>query len=95
MKTLYKLISKAYLIAALVSPILSYSQSTWVVSQSGDGNYTTIQEALDNSNEGDTIFVRSGTYKEHLSVSHTLYLSGESPETIAVRLKLRSLISPM
>lgn len=33
---------------------------------SGPGNYTTIQKAIDNSSNGDTIFVYSGTYSENV-----------------------------
>ncbi len=35
------------------------------VDDEGDGDYTSIEEALNNSNPGDTIEVYSGTYYEH------------------------------
>jgi len=41
-------------------------------------DYATIQEAIDNANEGGTVFVRNGTYYEHVVVNKTLSLIGES-----------------
>jgi hypothetical protein len=40
------------------------SQGTITVDNEGDGDYTTIKEALNNANPGDTIEVYSGTYFE-------------------------------
>jgi parallel beta-helix repeat protein len=40
----------------------------------------TIQVAIDNANEGDTVFVRNGTYYEHVVVNKTISLVGESNE---------------
>jgi nitrous oxidase accessory protein len=41
-------------------------------------NYTTIQEAINAADEGDTIFVRAGTYYEHLVMDKPLSLVGEN-----------------
>jgi parallel beta-helix repeat protein len=41
-------------------------------------DYPTIQEAINNANEGDTIFVRNGTYYEHVVVNKTVSLIGEN-----------------
>ena len=41
-------------------------------------DFTTIQEAINNASEGDTILVRSGTYSEHLVVNKTVSLIGEN-----------------
>ncbi|MCZ2809141.1 MAG: pectinesterase family protein, partial [Candidatus Bathyarchaeota archaeon] len=58
----------------------SYSKS--VVASSSTilvpDNYATIQEAINNANEGDTIFVRAGTYYEHVVVDKALSLVGEN-----------------
>jgi len=47
------------------------------VGGSGPGNYTTIQDAIDASSEGDTIFVYSGTYYESLQIDKAVTLTGE------------------
>jgi len=39
-------------------------------------NYSTIQEAIDNANSGDTIHVWAGTYNENVMVDKTLTLIG-------------------
>jgi len=40
-------------------------------------DYPTIQEAINNANEGDTIYVRNGTYYENVVVDKSLSLIGE------------------
>ncbi len=42
-------------------------------------NYPTIQEAINQANPGDLIFVKSGTYYEHIEINKTLMLVGEDP----------------
>lgn len=39
-------------------------------------DYLTIQEAINHANEGDTIFVKSGTYYQHVVVNKSLSLIG-------------------
>lgn len=41
-------------------------------------NYSTIQEAINHAKEGDTLFIRNGTYCEHIIVNKTLTIQGES-----------------
>jgi parallel beta-helix repeat protein len=41
--------------------------------------YETIQEAVDNANEGDTILVSNGTYYEGVHINKSLNIIGESP----------------
>jgi parallel beta-helix repeat protein len=51
---------------------------TWIVDSEGFGDATSIQTAIDNASAEDTIFVRQGTYYEHLTVNKTLTLMGEN-----------------
>jgi parallel beta-helix repeat protein len=43
----------------------------------GPGNYTNIQDAVDNSSDGDTIYVFGGTYYEHVRIYDTITLMGQ------------------
>jgi parallel beta-helix repeat protein len=47
------------------------------VGGSGPGNYTKIQDAIDNASYGDTVFVYSGTYYEQVDVYKSINLIGE------------------
>jgi hypothetical protein len=40
-------------------------------------NYPTIQAAIDQASQGDTLLIRSGTYYEHIVVNKTLTIQGE------------------
>jgi parallel beta-helix repeat protein len=48
------------------------------VGGSGPGNYTKIQDAVDNASDGDTVFVFSGLYYENVIVDKAIRLLGES-----------------
>src|SRR4030042_748243 len=47
-------------------------------------DYPTIQEAINNANEGDTIFVRNGTYSNDIAVSKPVSLVGEAPDSTII-----------
>jgi nitrous oxidase accessory protein len=47
-------------------------------------DYSTIQNAIDNADEGDTIFVKNGTYYENVNVDKSIILIGESKETTII-----------
>lgn len=55
----------AYSIEPSSSQPASYGNVLYV-GGSGPGNYTSIQEAIDNSSNGDTVFVYNGTYNENI-----------------------------
>ena len=57
---------------------------TIIVSQDGYGDYSSIQIAINNANEGDTIRVYSGTYHENVIVDKTVTLIGKSPESTTI-----------
>jgi parallel beta-helix repeat protein len=56
------------------------------VGGSGPGNYTRIQDAIDNSSDGDTVFVYddSSPYKESLLIDKSLLIIGENKQTTII-----------
>lgn len=63
----------------IVSPVeaLKVSGNTLYVGGSGPGNYTKIQDAIDNASSGDTVFVYNGTYYENVVINKNISLIGE------------------
>jgi parallel beta-helix repeat protein len=47
-----------------------------IVDWNGNGNYTTIQEAINNASSGDTIYVWAGIYNENIIINKTITLIG-------------------
>lgn len=58
--------------------------TTLFVGGAGPNNHTSIQEAIDASFPGDTIYVYSGTYHENVIVNRTLSLIGEDKNTTTI-----------
>src|SRR5512136_1607414 len=55
------------------------STGNWLyVGGSGPGNYTKIQEAINDSRDGDTVFVYGGVYYERIVIPNAISLIGES-----------------
>ncbi|HEC77399.1 MAG TPA: hypothetical protein ENI33_09140 [Thermoplasmatales archaeon] len=56
------------------------------VGGSGEGNYTKIQDAIDDANNGDTIFVYSNSspYHEHIIINKSISLIGENKNTTII-----------
>jgi parallel beta-helix repeat protein len=56
------------------------------VGGSGEGNYTSIQDAINDSTNGDTVFVydNSSPYNENLIVDKSITLRGENKETTII-----------
>jgi nitrous oxidase accessory protein len=55
------------------------------VGGSGQGNYSKIQDALNSSKDGDTIFVYNGIYTEHLFIEKQISLLGESRNSTRIQ----------
>lgn len=51
--------------------------TTFYVGGTGPGNYTRIQQALDDAGDGDTVFVYRGTYAENIRIQKAIRLIGE------------------
>jgi parallel beta-helix repeat protein len=69
------------LLCAVFAVFVNISNETagaeiWIVDQAGGGNFTTIQDAINNSSDGDTIYVWAGTYYENVIVNKTVSLIG-------------------
>ena len=61
------------------------SSGNWLyVGGSGPGNYTRIQDAIDNASDKDAIYVYSGIYNENIRIEKILCLEGENKETTII-----------
>ncbi len=62
--------------------------TTWIIDQSGVGNFTTIQEGIDASIDSDTVLVYTGTYTENVVIEEknitlgSLYLIAQADSLI-------------
>lgn len=59
-------------------PLENNLKQSIIVSKNGDGDYTTIQEAVDNAPEGSIVYVRKGAYSEIINIKKELSLIGEN-----------------
>lgn len=66
-------------------PALPTSRGNWLyVGGSGPGNYTKIQDAIDNASDGDTVFVYAGIYYENITIYHMIAVLGENKDTTII-----------
>ncbi|MGD8564736.1 MAG: NosD domain-containing protein [Candidatus Bathyarchaeota archaeon] len=56
----------------------------WTVDDDGTADFTFIQDAIDQAENGDAIHVYNGVYYEHLTISKSIFLFGESRENTIV-----------
>lgn len=67
---------------------------TLYVGGTGPNNYTKIQDAIDNASNGDTIYVYTGNYYEHIIITKEINLIGETKEqTIIIGNKTNNVIT--
>lgn len=62
----------------------SASAKTIRVNLSGEGDYSSIQEAVNAAKEGDIIMVDPGTYRESVVIEKRITLIGSGPEATAI-----------
>lgn len=64
--------------------LTSVSGNTLYVGGTGPGNYSKIQDAIDNASSGDTVFVFSGIYYERIKINKTIDLIGEDKNSTII-----------
>lgn len=80
--------TSAFIVTIVVLP--EVRATTHHVGGGGLGNYTTIQEAIDNASSGDSIYVHVGIYYENLLINKTLSIVGEDKDTTIIDASLGS-----
>ena len=68
----------------LVLPV-NVGGTTLFVGGLGPGNYTSIQGAVLNASEGDTVFVYNGTYDEQVTITKSINLVGLDRDTTIIK----------
>src|SRR4030043_1264904 len=75
------------LVLCAITLVCAVSDGFWLVKTARGAStiivpddYSTIQEAINGALSGDTIFVRSGIYYEHVVVNKTVSLVGENSD---------------
>ncbi|KAA0002537.1 MAG: PKD domain-containing protein [Thermoplasmata archaeon] len=64
------------------SIIMVKGDNTIYVDDDGDGDFTTIQAAINAANNGDTIYIKNGIYNGGISINKIVYIVGESKNAI-------------
>jgi parallel beta-helix repeat protein len=77
------------LIAATLASSVNIQQvkaqpRTWIVDDNGPADYSKIQDAINAAQNGDTVFVHSGTYFEHVIINKALTLIGEEKNSTII-----------
>jgi nitrous oxidase accessory protein NosD len=68
-----------------VQSVPPVTQNTIIVDITGNGDYTSIKEAISNAAVTDIIYIREGTYNEHsIDVNKKIQITGEDPQTTII-----------
>lgn len=62
----------------------SFDGKTLYVGGSGPGNYTKIQDAIDNASDGDIVYVFNGFYNESINIDKSIDFIGENKNTTII-----------
>ena len=73
--------------------IIETDENTLYVGGSGPANYSKIQNAIDNSSNGYTIFVYSGEYLESIIINKSIILQGENKQNTILNSETRTAIN--
>jgi len=65
-------------------PVVSSSATGKTLVVDKDGEFQTIQKAVDSAKAGDTVFILPGTYEENITVSKAITLAGSSKDDVIV-----------
>jgi len=76
--------STAAMVEKKFSMPTNYDGNTLYVGGGGPDNYTKIQDAIDNANIGDTVFVYSGYYTEEIEIYKSINLIGEHKDSTSI-----------
>jgi len=81
MKKLILLLATICILSPSMIIVVSAETNKFIyVDDDGEADYTSIQEAIDAADEGDTIYVKNGVYKECIVIDKSINLIGESKE---------------
>jgi len=83
MLTITVLVLLTFILLCLLSTDVAKG-TTIIVDDDGGQDYTSIQDAIDNATQGDTIRVWDGTYHEHILVDETVSLVGNGSEATTI-----------
>lgn len=77
-------LSKIFAITLLLILIktINIQATTWIVDQQGNGDFVTITEAVNNSSDGDTIFINAGIYVERLILNSNIHFIGVNHNSV-------------
>jgi len=78
----YMLVAALVVISAFPSAVSV--GNTIYVDDDGGADYTSIQDAVDAASDGDTIYIYSGTYYEHVKINTSIVLQGEDKESTII-----------
>lgn len=86
MKKIFTLIITGFLFLSFLTLFHSFETCKATTLHVGTGQaYSTIQDAIDDANESDTVYIHSGTYNENLVINRSITLTGEGSGTTIIK----------
>lgn len=74
----------AFMLLAFISILYGVEAKIFTVDDDGNADFRHIQDAIDNANNGDIIFVYSGIYRENVVIDKSIKLIGENVNTTII-----------